>query len=105
MEYIITSTKKPLNLHAQGADEILQNVYMILNTPRGSVPLNRAFGLDMSPLDMPLEIASARMATNILEALQDFEPRATLINVDCTQDHLNGKLNLKVKVSIDDEYI
>lgn len=105
MEYEVTQNTKPLNLYATGVEEILQNVYMILNTPKGSVPLNRSFGLDLSPLDMPIEIAKNLMTSNILEALQDFEPRATLIKVEYIQNHEIGKLEMKVRVKLDNESI
>lgn len=104
MEYEVSQDARPLNLYATGVEEILQNVYMILNTPKGSVTLNRKFGVDMAPLDMPIEVAKNLMTSNILEALQDFEPRATLVKVDYIQDHLSGKLQMKVSVKIDHAY-
>lgn len=102
MEYEVTQDAKPLNLYAQGVEEILQNVYMILMTPKGSIPLDRGFGIDMSALGMPLEIAENLMTSQILEALQDYEPRATLVKTSFEQDHLLGRLRVKVRVRINE---
>ena len=40
---------------------VLQNIAVILSTPRGSVPLYRDFGLDWSFLDKPAPVAKVLM--------------------------------------------
>lgn len=102
MEYEVTQDKKPFNLYASGVEAILQNIYMILTTPKGSIPLDRMFGIDMSSLDMPIEIAENLMTSQILEALQTYEPRATLMSASFEQDHILGRLKVKVKVKINE---
>lgn len=102
MEYEVTQDAKPLNLYASGVEEILQNVHMILTTPKGSIPLDRNFGIDMSALDLPLSIAENLMTSKILESLQDYEPRVTLVSTSFEQDHLTGRLKVKVKVRINE---
>lgn len=98
--YEIIGDIKRLNLYAVGIEEILQNISMIVTTPKGSVPLDRNFGVDMSALDMPLEIAENIFTAQIIEAIQDYEPRVTVDKVTYEKDHLTGKLKPKVKVII-----
>ena len=98
--YEITGDIKSLNLYAVGVEEILQNISMVISTPKGSVPLDRDFGIDMSDLDMPLEIAENIFTAKIIEAVQDYEPRATVTKVVYSKDHLTGRLKPKVQVSI-----
>lgn len=85
MEYTVTGTAQPFDLGAGGADEILQNVRVILTTVAGTVPMNRAFGLDMSSVDEPVELAQARMTPVIIEAVRQFEPRAEVVKVSYEQ--------------------
>lgn len=102
MVYEVTQENKPINLYASGIEEIIQSVRMILTTPQGSVPLDRKFGLDMSALDLPLEIAENLVTSQILEALQDYEPRVELVKTSYEKDHETGRLKVKVKVKINE---
>ena len=67
--YEVTAELKPLNMLARGEEEILQNIAMILTTSKGSVPLDRNFGIDMSALDLPLEMAQNICTAQIIEAI------------------------------------
>lgn len=99
--YEVTGELKKLNLLASGAEEILQNIAIIMTTPKGSVPLDRNFGIDISALDMPIELAENIFTAQIIEAVQEYEPRARVTKVTYEKDHLIGKLKPKVKVIID----
>lgn len=90
-----------INLLARGIDEILQNVRMILSTPKGSVPLNRQFGIDMSSLDKPIEIIENVFTAAIIEAIQASEPRVLVEKVSYYNDHQTGKVIPKVRIKID----
>ena len=81
MEYTVTGTTQPLDLGAGGTDEVLQNVRVILTTIAGTVPMDRAFGLDTSSVDEPIELAQARMTPVIIDAIRQFEPRAEVVKV------------------------
>lgn len=82
---------------------VLQSVSIILSTPRGSVPMYRDFGINMEYLDLPMPIAEVRMVSEIREAVQQWEPRATVTGVSFRRDTLNGKLIPIVEVEIDSE--
>lgn len=82
-------------------DEVLQNVYVILSTPLGSVPLARNFGIDTSYVDRPITIAKT-MAVAAVHAALASEPRAEIKNITFTADN-SGKLIPKVEVGVKDE--
>lgn len=81
--------------------EILQNIRTILATPIYSVPLDRAFGVDMSYLDRPMVEAQSAMASEIVTAIRRYEPRAEVSEItwEATDD---GVLRPKVKVILSD---
>lgn len=80
-------------------EEIFQNVRSILSTPKGSVPLDREFGIDLSYLDSPTPVAEAKLTTEIIVAVKRYEPRVSVTAVSFTGD-LNGKLKPVVEVRI-----
>ena len=55
---------------------ILQNIAVILSTPKGTVPMHRDFGLDMEFLDRPTAQAEVLMIAPVREAVETWEPRA-----------------------------
>lgn len=100
--YEVTAEYKPLNMLARGMEEILQNIAIILTTPKGSVTLDRNFGINMSALDLPLEMAENICTAQIIEAIQDYEPRVNVTKVTYEKDHLTGVLRPKVQVIINE---
>ena len=104
MEYTIGAAHMPpINFApATKAEEILQNIRCILVTMKFSVPLDRDFGIDSSFLDAPMEMAKAKMITEIVTAINKYEPRASVTQIDWEHD-IDGILRPKVQVRIDDE--
>lgn len=81
--------------------EILRNVAVILATPKGSVPMYREFGLDMSFLDKPMNIAKNMAVIPVREAIEAWEPRAAYKDMTIMPDLSNpGKLAFTVLVEI-----
>lgn len=81
--------------------EILQNIRTILSTPLYSVPLDRAFGIDASCVDMPLPVAKANIGQKIVKAIRQYEPRAEITQITWEADK-DGILKPKVQVRIND---
>ncbi len=67
-------------------NSVLQNIAVILSTPKGSVPLYRDFGLDWSCLDKPINVVRVMMIPEVREAVERWEPRATVQNVSFSTD-------------------
>lgn len=80
---------------------ILQNVALIINTRKGTVPLYRDFGLKMDYLDKPANIAATLAAQDVQAAIDEYEPRAKVraVNAECDAE---GKLIISVEVDINE---
>ncbi len=83
--------------------EILRNVALILTTPKGSVPLYRNFGLDLSFLDQPATLAQNSAIIPVREAIQLWEPRAAFKSLSLSQNSSSGKLSFTVQIEIGDD--
>ncbi len=82
-------------------NSVLQNIAVILSTPKGSVPLYRDFGLDWRHLDRPINVAKVMMISEVREAVERWEPRATVQNVSFSVDPAQpGTLIPTVEVEI-----
>lgn len=84
--------------------EVLQNVRTILSTRKGSVPLDRDFGISWEYLDRPIDVAQMLMRSEIIDAVSKYEPRATVESVvfeGSAEDALDGILKPKVTISIE----
>ena len=77
---------------------VLQNIALLLNTKRGTVPMYRDFGF----VDKPIDVAENMAYVEISDALEEFEPRAKLEDV-YFEKTANGKMSITVEVSIEDE--
>lgn len=82
------------------AEEIIQNVRTILTTIKKTVPMDRDFGVSSEMLDLPIAAAQAKMTAEIIDAVNKFEPRASVMLVDYSGKEMDGVLITKVRVSI-----
>lgn len=82
---------------ASEAEEIAQNIHTILRIRRGTVPYFRSFGVSVTALDMPVVAASRFLASELVAAIQAFEPRASLGQITAEIDLIDGILKNEVK--------
>ncbi len=90
----------------EGVMEILQNVRTIITTRKGSVPLDRDFGLPWDAVDQPLPVAQMLMRSEVIDAIERYEPRAKVTSVDFAEDvegAMDGVLKPIVTVQIGGE--
>ena len=74
---------------------------VILATPKGSVPMYRSFGLDMSFLDKPMNTAKNMAVIPVREAIEEWEPRAVYKDMTLFFDPSSpGKLTFTVQIEI-----
>lgn len=98
MEYTINgNADHGINFGATGLDEIKQNIYIIISTIKYSVPLDREFGIT-PPIDEPLPIVKARTSTEIIEAIQKYEPRVIVTKIDFVEADKNNEDGVIVPV-------
>lgn len=80
---------------------VLQNLYLLYTTRKGSIPMYREFGLDMSFIDKPTNVARTLMAAEVRKATERFEPRAKYTDIKFEDDTENpGKIIPIVEVDI-----
>lgn len=96
---------KSINLNEQDTvASVLQNVALILATPVGTTPLYRDFGLDREFLDMPTPHAEIRMIAPVREAVETWEPRATVKDVSFIRSSDgSGRLIARVEIEINEQ--
>lgn len=74
-------------------DEIVQNINTILSTPKGTVPLDRDFGIDWSFVDSPQPAAQMMLRQEIVSALKKYEPRVVVLSISFRKsDAADGQL-------------
>lgn len=65
-------------------EDVRRCLAILFQTRKGTVALDRDFGLDWSFLDMPTEAAKAACAAEIITAVDNYEPRASVERVTFT---------------------
>ena len=83
------------------AEEVMQNVRMIISTIKYSVPMDREFGIDGAVVDRPINIAKAHLSNEMFRAVRRYEPRAVIESIEFNGDE-SGQLTPKIKVQINE---
>ncbi len=103
MQMLVDSGFQPIVVGAREAEEVIQNVRMILTTPKGSVPLDRDFGLSFTVLDQPTPRARALMEAEIVRLVGKYEPRARVLRVAWAREEaeaMEGRTFPKVTIEV-----
>lgn len=87
---------------ASEAAEILQNIRTIITTTKYGVPLDRDFGVDADMLDLPINVAQAKLQSEMITAIKKHEPRVEITSISFTGTD-DGVLIPKVQVRIKDD--
>lgn len=105
MSYTVTSDSiKTIAIMPEDVvQEVLQNVAMLLCTPKGSLPLARGMGMDNSYIDMPMLAAEHILMAEILELVEEYEPRAEIKDATITKNNETGKLTVILEVEINED--
>ena len=73
--------------------DILRCLNTLYSTRAGSQPMRRAFGIDYDGVvGYPLEVAKNKLALEIIEKTEVYEPRVNVTSVDFDVDVSNGRL-------------
>lgn len=85
----------------EAVNAVLQNIALVLATPKGAVPMYRDFGLSQEFVDKPAPVAKVLMIAGVREAIEQWEPRATVLGITFEENPLEpGRLVPKVEVEI-----
>lgn len=82
---------------------VLQNLSLLYATKQGTVPQYREYGLPMEFIDKPIPVAQTIAVAEITEATEQFEPRATIVDITFEVDNATGRMIPVVEVEINDE--
>jgi hypothetical protein len=100
---ITVNDLQKINMEPQTVtEEIMQNVAVVLATPKYSVPLDRGLGLNMTFLDKPVPAAKVLAIGDIMDAIEEAEPRVRVTDVDFLEDGMIGRLVPVVEVELID---
>ena len=94
-ETIVTPEAPELVIGAVGVAAIVQNVRIIISTPKGSVPLDRDFGVSWQAVDAPTPQAKAGLIAEIFRQVEKYEPRARVTGIEWRQsstEEMDGRL-------------
>lgn len=93
---MMVNTTEGINLSpANELEEIAQNVRTIATTLKGTVPLDRKFGIDARLVDRPIGALQAKLTAEIVSAVRKFEPRAKVLGVRYNSSD-SGKLDADI---------
>ena len=81
-------------------EEVTQNILMILSTIKNTAPLDRNFGLSARFVDKPLAIAEAVLVAEVLDAIEEYEPRAEVVDISFGRNERTGKIVPRLEVKI-----
>ncbi len=97
-----------VQIGASGLAGLAQEIRTVLATRKGSVPLDRDFGLSWDVVDLPMPQALPLLVAEIGQALERHVPRIRVRDVhfdNVLQDTLDGVLKPRVTVEIRKEYL
>ena len=83
-------------------DEMLQNLYCLLNTAIAEVPCYREYGIDKSFLHVPVNVARTKLVAAVAEALSGFFPELTLSRVDFDYENDDSADEIKCRIEVTD---
>lgn len=93
-----------VEIGATGVRSVIQNVKTILATIKGTVALDRTFGIDDTMIDTPDPVAQARMTGAVIEAVERWEPRCKVVRVTWVEldetETADGRLVPRVRIRI-----
>ncbi|MCM1026083.1 MAG: GPW/gp25 family protein [Roseburia sp.] len=84
--------------------EIKRNVTALIETPEGTCPGDRSYGISQEFVGLPADVAKNQAALAVIEKLAVYEPRAQLREVTIEGDPKNGTITNIFLIGPDDEY-
>lgn len=84
--------------------EIKRNVSALIETPEGTCPGDRSYGISQDFIGLPTDVVKNQAAMAVIDKLEIYEPRAELREVTITGDPRNGLLTSIFLIGPDDEY-
>lgn len=84
--------------------EIRRNVWALIETPEGTCPGDRSYGIPQDFVGLPIDVAKNLAALAVIDKLGIYEPRAQLREVTIEGDPGNGSITNIFLIGPDEEY-
>ena len=84
------------------ADEIIQRLYILLNTVKGECPMYRDFGMNSEYLHMPINVAQTAITMAVMDGMKKYVPEVKLVNLRFETDKqrsMEGIMNPVLEVT------
>ena len=78
------------------ANTLKQNIRFFCNTPKGSLPQMRGYGLDFTILDEPFSTLRRKATVDIITGVRNYY-NVQISDIKVTADE-NGKVTVKIKI-------
>jgi len=108
-EYNLIGNQEKLQIGLTGIEEIIQNIRIIITTIKGTLPLDRGFGVKGDFIDLPAPIAKAVLISEIAEEIEKQEKRVKITRLEFLEtdnpEEIEGKLIPRIFFKIKDEYL
>ena len=108
---ITVDTLQPMavEIGATGIRQLAQELRTLLATCRGSVPLDRDFGVSWDMIDKSLPQARQMLIAEIAQQIEKYIPRVKFESIEFPhlepEESADGLLAAKVSVTIREEYL
>lgn len=94
--YDVELNREYKDISDEELNALRRNIVFFCNTPRGSLPQNRDYGLDATIIDEPIQILKMRASVDIVTGVRKFfGVQITEINVTADE---NGHAKVKIKI-------
>lgn len=100
MIYKISSADEILDWNATGNDRIIQNVLNIIRTKKYEVPFMRLMGINPDYIDEAISGYRADLVNDVVENINAYESRVTVLNVDISVNNPNGDIEITVELEV-----
>ena len=101
---VVSNTLENIQVGATGVTSIAQQIRTLLNTRKGSVPLDRDFGISWDCIDQPIPEARQLLVSEVAQALKTYVPSVTLKSIEFSALDNNTASDGKVTYSVTVEY-
>lgn len=90
-------------MEASVVEEIMRNVRTFLATPAGTCAGDRSYGIDWSFVDLGRPDAQNQLSLEVIDKLEEYEPRVEVIDEKFSSDH-DGQLKALFVIAPNEEY-
>ncbi|MGN1125845.1 MAG: hypothetical protein ACI4RI_00240 [Ruminococcus sp.] len=77
-------------------DDTLNRINLLLSTPKGTMPNDREYGIDISFLDNPINLSEGLFVIEASYALEKYEKTITVDSVEFSIDDTTGEVTATI---------